>query len=189
VKRKSRSVVIWGGGLVALSWLVVHVLPGLLHGIETARWNLIDRVALLERSRAELAQGVQLQDSANALQARLIAEAPRLIAGGADAEASDAMAGLLSLAVSRGNGKLSRSEPVADSATRGLLHGVTLLVGFDTDAAGLLSVLRNLAEGRTTLTIESLTVMVADPSALPSSAELLRVEVVVRGWYLRKVEA
>ena len=71
---------------------------------------------------------------------------------------------------------------------RGLLHGVTLLVGFDTDASGLLSILRNLAEGGTTLTIESLNVMVADPNAPETVAELLRVELVVRGWYLTRAE-
>jgi hypothetical protein len=187
VKRRKHRVLIWGSVVVA-AWLFVHAIPELVHKTQDARWGLRDRVALLERSRAEVAETGRLQDSATILKSRLVDQAPRLVAGGGDAEASDAMAGLLNLAVSRGNGKVTRSEPVADSATRGLLHGVTQLVGFETDAAGLLNVLRNLAEGGTTLIVKSLDILVADPNAPPTSAELLRVELVVRGWYLRKAK-
>jgi hypothetical protein len=187
MKRSKHRVLVWGGAIIA-AWLALRAIPGLVHEIRESRWELRNRVALLERSRAEIAQSGRLQDSAATLKARLVAQAPRLVSGDGDAEASDVMAGLLSLAVSRGNGKVTRSVPVPDSATRGLLHGVTLLVGFDTDVAGLLGVLRNLAEGGTTLTIESLNVLVADPNAASSSTELLRVEIVVRGWFLRKVE-
>lgn len=180
-------MLIWGVAIVMV-WLVLRAIPGLVHEIQGARWGLRDRISLLERSRAEVTRSGRLQDSAIILKARLVAQAPRLVSDGGDAEASDAMAGLLGLAVSRGNGKLTRSEPIADTAMRGLLHGVTLLVGFDTDASGLLSILRNLAEGGTTLTIESLNVMVADPNAPETVAELLRVELVVRGWYLTRAE-
>jgi hypothetical protein len=187
MKPKKRRVLTWGGAIVG-AWLIVRAIPGLVNEIRDAHWDLRDRVALLERSRSEITQSGRLQDSAAMLRTRLVAQAPRLVSGAGYAEATDAMAGLLSLAVSRGNGKLTRSEPVADSATRGLLHGVTLLVGFDTDAAGLLSVVRNLAEEGTILMIESLNVMVADPNAAAASAELLRVEIVVRGWYLGKAD-
>jgi hypothetical protein len=181
---RQRRTLTWGAWIVIGTWLLLRGAPSLVATIREAHGSLRDQVSLLERSRSDIVEGAAVQDSAARLKGRLVAQAPRLLAGNGPAEAADALAGLVSLAVSRGNGKLTRIEPVADSTARGLLRRVSLIAGLDADVRGLTAVLQRLATGDPVLTVESINVVVADPNAPAAAAELLRVELVVHGWYL-----
>lgn len=186
---RQRRTFTWGAGIVIGTWLLLRGAPSLVAAIRDAHGSLRDQVSLLERSRADIAEGAAVQDSAARLKARLIEQAPRLLSGNGPAEAADALAGLVGLAVSRGNGKLTRIEPVADSTARGLLRRVSLIAGLDADVRGLTAVLQRLATGDPVLTVESINVLVVDPNAPAATAELLRVELVVHGWYLPQAGA
>lgn len=186
--QRRRRPLLWASGIVIAAWLLLGVAPGLVSSIREARWKLADKVSLLDRSRADLSARTGLEDSAGVLKEQLLTQAPRLVSGNSPAEAADALAGLVSIAVERGDARLTRSESIADSTTRGLLNQVRMLAAFDTDVRGMLAILRSLAQEVPILSVESLNVMVADPNAPAASAELLRVELVVRGWYLRKAE-
>ena len=55
---------------------------------------------------------------------------------------------------------------------------------FDCDIRGLVAVLRFLMEQEVVLTTDRLQVLVAEPGGSPDAAEVLRVELTVRGWYM-----
>jgi len=187
VSLRRQRTLLWGCGVVIATWLGARV-PGLIHRARQARWTLENQVATLERSREDLTRAVAQEDSAAAIKGVLLAQAPRLLSGSAGPEAADALAGLVTLAVTRGNARLTRTEAIPDSTTRGRLGRAGVLVGFDADVRGLATVLQYLSTGDPVLSVESVHVLVADPSAPPNTAEVLRIELVVRGWFLKEAD-
>lgn len=185
-RRSRRQKLKLGAAAVIAIWLIGRGFPSLIGAIGDAHWTLSDKVALLERGRAEVISQKGLEDSAQVVRDTLAAQAPRILAGTGRAEAADALVGLVNVILTRANARVTRTEPIADSTTQGLLHGARVLAAFEADVQGALGVLRELAESMPSVSVESLRLLVADPAAPTESAEVLRVELVIRGWFLEE---
>ncbi len=186
MSRQANRKLLVAGGIVISAWLLDRAIPAVVREVREAHWDLTDKVALLERDRLQLASSAGLQDSATLIRQRLLAQAPRLVSGGSPAEASDALAGLVTVTIEHANGKLSRTEALPDSAAAGLLRRVSLLAAFESDVRGMTTVLKELDQAEAIVTVQSLNVMVVDPELPTTSPETLRVELVVSGWYLER---
>ncbi len=181
-----RKRLLWAACLASMAWLVLKVVPAVIHEVRNAQWSLEDKVTLLARGLEELKSVEGMEDSATALRTALVAQAARVVTSGNVTQANDALVGLVSSVVTRANARLNRTEPVTDSAARGYLRRVALLASFDSDIGGAIAVLRSLAEESPVVVVESITIMAPDPNPPAGEPEVLKVEMVVRGWYLTR---
>lgn len=186
---KDRRVVIVGGAVILAAVLGLRVVPWAVSNALAARRSLEEQATLLARARAELGALPQLRDSAAVLTRALVVLAPRLLDGASGVEASADLAARLNHAATRAPARLNRVEPLSDSVTAGRLARARVRAAFETDVRGLVSLLRMLEAGGAALTIERLEVVSADPATPERRPEILRVEIVVVGWYLRGRDA
>lgn len=182
---KDRRAVIVGGVIVLSAVLGLRVVPWAVSNALVARRSHEEQATLLARARDELGALPSLRDSAAVLTRALVALAPRLLDGGNDVEASADLAAQVNHAATRAPARLDRVEPLPDTATAGRLARTRVRAALETDVRGLVSLLRTLETGDALLGIERLEVVSADPATPERRPEVLRVEVVVVGWYLR----
>lgn len=181
---KDRRAVIVGGAIVLGAVLGLRVVPWAVSSTLTARRSLKEQATLVARARAELSALPLLRDSAAVLTRALVALAPRLLDGANDVEASADLAAQVNHAATRAPARLDRVEPVPDTATAGRLARTRVRATLETDVRGLVSLLRTLETGDALLGIERLEVVSADPATPERRPEILRVEIVIVGWYL-----
>jgi hypothetical protein len=84
--------------------------------------------------------------------------------------------------------RIERTSSLPDSAGAGGLRPASLRAALEGDSRGTLGMLGALARGRVALTTTDLRITAANPAAAGAVAELLKVEVTVRGWYLPRAE-
>ncbi|MGE0355143.1 MAG: GspMb/PilO family protein, partial [Gemmatimonadales bacterium] len=156
--------------------------------LRESRAALEERVNLLARTRRELRSDSMLGDTVAVLRRRVLALAPKILAGGSSAEAANDLAGRMNLIVTRSNGRLLRADPVGDSTTAGLLGRVTLAASFEADVRGVTAVLSDLGSADPALAAASVRVLATNPHDTGPGPEVLRTELLVRGWYLRARE-
>jgi hypothetical protein len=171
--------------MILAAMLGLRVEPWAVSSAVTAHRGLQERAALLARARAELDALPRLRDSAAVLTRALVALAPRLLDGANGVEASADLAAQVNHAATRAPARIDRVEPLPDTATAGRLARTRVRAALETDVRGLVSLLRTLETGDALLGIERLEVVSADPATPERRPEVLRVEVVVVGWYLR----
>jgi hypothetical protein len=177
--------VIAGGAILLGAVLGLRIVPWAVAGTVAACQDLEERTALLARARAELSALPLLRDSAAVLTRALVALAPRLLDGGNAAEAGADLAARVNHAAARAPARLDRVEPLPDTATAGRLARARVRAALETDVRGLVMLLRALDAGDASLGIERLDVVSADPASPERRPEILRVELVVSGWFLR----
>ena len=98
-------------------------------------------------------------------------------------------AGPPDLAATRHHARLDRTDPAADSLTTGRLTRVAVRATLETDVRGLAEFLQALAQDPAVLSADDLHVVANDPGSSDAQPERLRIEVTVRGWYLRAADA
>jgi hypothetical protein len=179
----TRRRALLGGVALIVLWLAVEGAPAAVESFRETRWTLADRVRLLEQSRHAIGQEQTVFDSAARIKDVIVALAPRLLSGSTRAEAVNALNGMISLAADRSNAKLTGITPEDDSARAGSLRRVALRGAFDCDVRGLVAILWFLLDQEVVLVTDRLQVLVAEPGGSPNGAEVLRVELTVRGWY------
>ena len=180
---RARQRTLLSGGAVIVLWLVFKAGPAAVDSIRETRWQLADRVRLLEQSRREIASEQIVFDSATRMKQAIVALAPQLLSGATAAEAADALNGLVSLAADRASARLTGVSSEEDSAATGPLRRIALRAAFDCDVRGLVGMLQFLVDQDAVLATDRLQVVVAEPGGSTSGAEVLRVEMTVRGWY------
>jgi hypothetical protein len=177
--------VIAGGAVILAAVLGLRVVPWAVSKAVAGRRSLEEQATLLARARAELGALPSLRDSAAVLTRALVVLAPRLLDGANDMEAGADLAAQMNQAATRAPARLDRVEPLPDTATAGRLARTRVRASLETDVRGLVSLLRTLEGGDALLGIERLEVVSADPATPERRPEILRVEIVVVGWYLR----
>lgn len=180
---RHRQKVLLVGAIIIAGWVALRAIPTLINSWQEARWEVQDRARLLAQSRREITNEKMLFDSAARVKEAMIGLAPRLLAGETAAQASDALTGLLGVAAARWNTKLTGTNPVEDSTTVGDLQRVGIHAAFDGDILGVIDMLQSLAEGETVLTTDEVRILAAETGGNATAAEVLRVELTVRGWY------
>jgi hypothetical protein len=180
--------VIAGGAVILAAVLGLRVVPWAVSNALAAQHSLEQQARLLARTRAELNALPSLRDSAAVLTRALVGLAPRLLDGANDVEAGADLAARLNHAANRAPARLDRVEPLPDTATAGRLARARVRAALETDVRGLVSLLRTLETGDALLGIERLEVVSADPATPERRPEILRVEIIVVGWYLTNRE-
>ena len=177
-----RPLLFWSATVVVSAWLGLKSVPAAVGTVRASREQLQERLFQLERARRELAAESTLSDTVTALRRRIVDLAPRILSGNTAAEAANDLAGRVNLAVSRANGRLLRADPETDSTTAGLLRRVGMTVAFEGDVRGVADVLRAFAQDPVVLRVSQLRILATDPGGGEQGPEMLRVELVVRGW-------
>jgi hypothetical protein len=189
VTPRDRRALVLGSVAVAVGVFVLRVLPWTVRSALAAEVGLRERVALLARARADLADASALRDSAVALGQALVGLAPKILSGNSPAEAVADLSGRVNLAASRNQAKLERVDPLTDSTVSGRLHRVVLRAAFECDIRGLVGVLQALTFGKAALMVRELRVTAVDASSADRIPEVLRVDMTVAGWFLESREA
>jgi hypothetical protein len=184
MKQADRHALVLGGAVVVAAVLLLRVLPWGVRGAKHALGDLRERAGLLAHTRADLAAGRELRDSAAGLSQALIGLAPRLLVGSSAAEAGADLAGRVNLAAARNQAKVEWLDPVANGAAAGRLRRARLHAALETDVRGLAAFLNAVETGEAVLTVENLRVVAPDPASVGRGPEILKVEVTVSGWYL-----
>ena len=186
---RDRRALILGGGVVLAAVFLLRAVPWTVRTALAAETGLRQRAALLARARADLAEASGLRDSAVALGQALVGLAPKILSGNSVAEAVADLSGRVNLAASNHGAKLARLDPVADSGVAGRLRRATLRTSFECDVRGLVGVLEALEGGKAVLSVKELRVTAVDAASVDKSAEVLRVELTVAGWFLEGRDA
>jgi hypothetical protein len=184
VTERDRRALLMGGAVVLGAVFLLRVLPWGVRSALGAEAGLRERAALLARTRADLADASTLRDSAVEVGRALVGLAPRILSGKTVAEAVADLSGRVNLAASEHQAKLERVDPVADSTAAGRLRRVALRAAFECDVRGLIGVLQALEFGKTALGVRELRVTAVDVGSADKSPEVLKVEMMVTGWFL-----
>ncbi len=186
---RDRRALFLGGAVTVGAVVLLRILPWTVRSTLAAEATLRERAVLLGRARVNLAGASDLRDSAAALGVALVGLAPKILSGGTATEATADLSGRVNLAVSGHQAKLERADPVPDSARARRLRRATVRAAFESDIRGLAGVLQALEFGKAALTVRELHVVAVDPGSPDRNPEVLRVELMVAGWYLESGEA
>jgi type II secretory pathway component PulM len=189
VKPRDRRALLAGGLVLGLAFVVLRLGPWMWRSATEQRTGLEARTAILERMRAEVRGAARLEDSGMVVKGRLAALAPKLLAGGTASEATADLAGRLDAAAARHRVRVSRTDPVHDTATRRLIRQVALRAELESDSRGLFELLHAVTREPAILLIDSLRIVVTDPFVPSNRPELLRTNLRLSGWFLLAKDA
>jgi len=189
VTERDRRALMIGGGVVCGAVLLLRVLPWGVRRVFGAEADLRERVTLLVRARADLADAGVLRDSAVQLGQALVRLAPKILSGSSVADAAADLSARVNMAVSGHQAKLERVDLQPDSLHAGRLRRVALRAAFECDVRGLAGVLEALQFGKVALSLRELRVTAVDAAQADKTPEVLRVEMTVAGWYLGNRES
>lgn len=181
---RDRRALLIGGAVVLSGLLLFRVLPAVWRGWGSAREELRAARVLLARAESALNGLDSLEGRAAATRARVIALAPRLLAGGTDAEALADLNGRLAVAASHQRTRLLRADPIVDSARESRLRRVRLRIEVESDWSGMAGFLRATIADPAALRVTAVSVRGAEVPIATTGAEVLSGEVEVTGWYL-----
>lgn len=181
---RDRRALLTGGVMVVAAWVALRLGPWAWHWTDHAVQQRGVRMALLERTRAEVRSASALEDSAAVIRQQLLRLAPKLLAGGTGAEAVADLANRLTLVAERHQVRLEQTDAVADSVQGGNLRRVTVHSEFEGDTRGTLGVLGDLVTAPVVLVIDRVRMIAPDPGSAGTVPERLRTELTVHGWYL-----
>ncbi len=173
-----------GAGVVVLAVLVLRVVPLAVSSIGRAGARLAERRALLLETNAAMRGLSSMEDSARTLTSRVVALAPRLLAGPTAPSALSDLSGRLTAIAARHHAALVALEALPDSAGAGSLRRLSARAVLETDFRGVAEILAVLGRDAVALRAERIVVTPTDPYAAAAQAEQLRVELRLSGWYL-----
>jgi hypothetical protein len=156
-------------------------LPAALRAHDQARAHAEGAARRLMAAREALEEEPVARDSLRARGARLLAWAPRLVAGGTPGEAAAELSGLVSGLAAGHRVRLLRLQPVSEGSA-GPFAAAGLRLEAQADVAGIAGWLAALEEGPTLLVVRELAISALEPAAPGTQAEVLRVELRLAGW-------
>ncbi len=169
-----------------LAAVTLRVIPLTWRAFAEKRATLQSQTDLLERSRWEIRQAPALEDSGLVIRGKVKALAPRILTGTQQAAAVADLTARLKSTAGTHRVRIERTSPVADSAVAGGLRRVSVRAGMESDSRGTLALLGALARGPVVLTPTELRITAGNPAG--QAAEVLKVEMTIRGWYLPRAE-
>lgn len=139
--------------------------------------------ASLELARArELLDGrMWMRDSLAGRASRLVALAPRLVAGRTAAEVRAELGAIVAATAERHRIRVAQQEVRADSVAGPFLR-VQLRLEGEGDVTGVAGWLAALEEGMQLLTVSEVSIQAPEPFAPPAQMERLRIVLTVAGW-------
>jgi hypothetical protein len=186
--RRERLVIGSGAGLLVLALLVLRLAPALIEAGRALGQRRQARLALLAETRAMVGQLPMLEDSARHLTRALAGLAPSILSGHTAAEATADLSSRLSLLANRSGCRIESLRGLPDSASAGSLKRVSLQLGIETDAAGLVDLLGAVGRHSVVLVPERASISTGGGFNGDHEAERLRIELTVSGWFLARDE-
>lgn len=177
---RDRRAVLAGGAIVGLA-LLVRGVPAGLHAVTALRARADAASLELSRSQELLAAERVLRDSLASRARRILALAPRLVAGATVSDARAELASIVGAAAARHRVRIAREEAQPDTPHDPFVR-LVLRVEAEGDIAGVAGWLAELEEGPRLLTADELTIVAAEPTAPAAQPELLRVSLTIAGW-------
>lgn len=189
MRPQDRRALLIGAGIVAGAVLALRGVPAVWGSLANARETMSGRADLLARAEADVLQADALKDSAAVIRSKVLRLAPRLLSGAREADATADLTLRLKRAAADNRVRVERTSALPDSGQAGGLRPVSLRATLEGDSRGTLALLGALARSNVVLTTTDLRITPANPAAAASVAEVLRLEMTVRGWYLPRAES
>jgi hypothetical protein len=169
--------------------LALRGVPAAWEALGNTRETLSARSDLLARAEVDVLQADALKDSAAVIRGKVLGLAPRLLSGAREADATADLALRLKRAAADNRVRVERTSALSDSSRGDGLRQVSLRASLEGDSRGTMGVLGALARSGAALTTTDLKITAANPWATGSTAEVLKIEMTVRGWYFPRPEA
>jgi len=183
---RDRRAILVGTGVVACAMLALRGVPAAWEAFGNTRETLSARSELLARAEVDVLQADALKDSAAVIRSKLLGLAPRLLSGSREADAAADLTLRLKRAAADNRVRVERTSALSDSGRGEGLRSVALRASLEGDSRGTMAVLGALVRSSAVLTTTDLKITAANPWGAGSSAEVLKVEMTVRGWYFPK---
>jgi hypothetical protein len=181
--RDRRALQIGGAVVVAALFLVIGA-PAVWRKWATMRESLAEHRDLVSRAKAQVDGVAALDSTAAGVRSRFVALAPRLVAGGSEAEATATLGGVVTALADRSRLRLKRVDGESDSLRAGPLRRVVVGVELEGDWAAVTSFFRGLAGEPVALSLSAVDVRAQDPTSPGDRPEVLVIRTEVSGWYL-----
>lgn len=146
------------------------------------------RAALLTRMQLAVNRLPALEADAGHLREEFSGLAPQLLEGGTASAAAAALSLRLNSVADRHLVRVVAEESLTDSVVDGALQSIRLRLSLEGDARGVLGSVAALVSEPAVTDLLALSIAAADPTSPPGVPEVLRGELVVRGWYVRSTE-
>lgn len=186
---RDRQAVRLGLALVMGAILAMRVLPAGVRKLQQDRSDVAQLHGSVIRTRSLLAARSTIEDSLRQSLQTLLARAEWLLQGRTTLEAAANLDATVARVANVSGLRLIEFRAVPDS-TGGLLGTVATAVRLEGDVRGLAALLEAVAASESpVLNLATLAVQAPEPAGPEGRAEVLRVEVLVRGWFLRADEA
>jgi type II secretion system (T2SS) protein M len=183
MRPRDKRALIAGGAVALLAILGTQVVPGVWRSVGEGRSEAQRGTELLARLRLEVDRTAVLEDSGSKIRAKVVALAPKILAGNGPAEALAALTGRVTAVAAAQRVRLERTSPLEDSTGLPGLRRVSLRVAVIGDSRGTLNLIGALAQGPVVLSTDGLSIVASNASASNDVAEALQTEFTVRGWY------
>jgi hypothetical protein len=184
VTARDRRAVRIGLALVGGMVLAVRVVPAAARTVLRLRADVVQLQGSAARTRGILAAVPSTADSLRQSLQSLLERAEWLVQGRTPLEAAANLDAAVRVVATRSGLRLVEFHALPDS-TAGMLATVATSVSLEGDVRGLAAFLEAVATGESpVLNIPRLTVQAAEPAAPEGRAEVLRLEALVRGWFL-----
>lgn len=184
---RERRAVLWGS-IMILGIVGLRVLPGAMGRMRARQASVQTLAGVVGRMRRDLDAMDALTDSVRLVRSELVGLDSTLL----DAHTEIGANGELSLRMRSFADRfvldMQRIVPITDTTLAPPFRRAALAASFECDSRGLLRMLRAAATEPPVLDVTSLDIAATDPGSDPSLPEVLRVEIVVGGWYLDKPE-
>lgn len=176
------------GAMIIVALLLIRGAPAAWSWRTQLVADVDARAELLTRMRFAVGRLPDLEADAGFLRDELAALAPQLLEGGTASAAAAALSLRLNSVADRHLVRVVAEEPLRDSVGAGALQSVRLRLSIEGDARGVLETVSALAAEPPVTDVLALSVAAADPASPPGVPEVLRGELLLRGWYLRSRE-
>lgn len=183
---RERQVLWIGGAVVLIAVVALRLGPWGWRAARHIKEEHQARAELLARVRTGVEGAGALQDSSVVIKGKLLALAPKILAGNQEPEVLADLTGRLGVAAAAHRVRLSRTTALADSARAGRLRRVSIRAALEGDTRGTLGFLAALAGGPAVLTPVDLRILAPNAATPAAGFEVLQTEVTVRGWYLAR---
>lgn len=179
---RDRRALLIGGAAIAIGSVVLRGVPGAVAAVSTLQDRVQAESALLQSVRQQIARREPLSDSLDLLRDVMSRVTGLLLEAGTEDEAAAELTSRITVALSRPPVRLDAVRPLRDSTVQ-VPAQVRAVAVFQADVRGLTSALREL-EGDSRVTVRQIELAAANPSIGDAGAEVLRVEVEVKAFFV-----
>ncbi|HET7584030.1 MAG TPA: type II secretion system protein GspM [Gemmatimonadaceae bacterium] len=183
---RDRRALSLGGAVLALLLLVARGLPAWSAWATSQRAIADQLAAQVARARSDVRSSAPTHDSLVMRGKRMVALAPRILAGESPASAVATLGGVLSGAAATAGVQVGAVQMSVDSSATSAFSRVRVRASATGDIAGVTELLRELEQGPTLLSVRELNLSQPEPAAPASQPEALRIELVVEGLALNR---